>query len=144
MNNPTESSEIDTAQNGAARKLEVPYAYGKLSVSQIIDPETNLATGYYNIVDEDRGWSFGAVKFNADGVIENPEVFGQITTENFNAINITESEEQVKDVNVNTNENQASAEKRSLDQEVIVSSKSLINVTILKNGKINNSNLFKS
>ena len=117
---------MDTATNTRIRKtLEVPYAYGKLNVSEMIDPETNQATGYYKIVDENRGWSFGMVKFNADGVIENPEAIGQITLENFNNINITEPNES------------GTTQIEAADQEVITSSSKAKSSNMLKQKKEN-------
>ncbi len=118
----TDSTETDKAkETKLAKTLEVPYAYGKLNVSEMIDPVTNQANGCYNIVDEEKGWSFGVFKFNADGTIENPEAIGQITLENFNKIDISESVESTP--KLNNEKGSTSLDTINSNQDVIVSGK---------------------
>lgn len=54
----------EVAYGKCGKSLEVPYAFGKLNVVEMVDPETNVPTGVFNVVEAERGFSFGVLRLN--------------------------------------------------------------------------------
>lgn len=62
----TSGSQEATSAAATNHTLEVPYAFGKLSIYEILDTKTNLPTGVFNITDHQRGFSFGVLNIGGE------------------------------------------------------------------------------
>lgn len=56
----------EVAYGKCGKSLEVPYAFGKLNVVEMVDPVTNVPTGVFNVMEADRGFSFGTLRLNRE------------------------------------------------------------------------------
>jgi len=83
--------------NNEPTSLEIPYAFGKLNVYEILDPSTNEPTGVFNITDHERGFSFGVLKISdnqalQDGLDNLQNIIGpekvNFSAENFANLNL--------------------------------------------------------
>lgn len=54
----------EMAYGKCGKTLEVPYAFGKLNVVEMVDPETNVPTGLFNVLEAERGFSFGIMRLS--------------------------------------------------------------------------------
>lgn len=94
VNNITEGAT--TSNNNTS--LEVPYAFGKLNVYEMLDPKTNKPSGVFNITDHERGFSFGVLKLADDQALKDgltnlqsivgPEQQISFANENFMNLNL--------------------------------------------------------
>ncbi len=90
----SDADEELTGQYG--RSLEVPYAFGKLNVVEMVDPVTKEPTGVFNVMEKERGFSFGILKLSQEEA-----------TSDVNCIN-------EKFIRLNTNDPELNTRKRIL------------------------------
>lgn len=81
MNNSSEGLE------NKDKVLEVPYAFGKLNVTEMFEPGTNKPSGVFNVTDKERGFSFGVLKINKEeSTFQMLTPSGYVTHDNVNIL----------------------------------------------------------